>query len=318
MSIDILRFPKKVHTIHDDVESVFWVFYYTALHYFELASDTVTRGNVGLFDEQEVQVVQDGGKVVYQGGIMKLGFIAGSVMDEIKFNSSPITAALRWFAEDIKNYYGSRHGRPVAAASDYERHPTGGASKSAEEDAQEAAKNNAQKLEKVDGLIEIFDIVLKKTDWSIRLTHAVKDQFPRESVLNAPRRVTEADLRNIEAHASVSTGTSQRRLTGDGRTSSMLPPDLIPAHRGSTSGAGSSTGPGTFSGSTMQVPSGSRTTPRSSSKRRIDDDSGQVKGESSAERRRRKKMKQEGTHCIPSRRYMTRSRTKMVRNQRMS
>lgn len=323
MSINILQFPKKVHTIHDDVESVFWVFYYNALHYFQLSSKTKHLGSVKLFDEQEA-VIQDNDRVTYMGGTMKLGFLAGRTIEKIKFKSTPITKALRQFANAIRKYYKSPINQPVAAVSDSDSDSGSDSdsdldsdSDSEDETAQASAEKHARKLEMVDELIKIFDNILtnkkKPRDWSTRFTRAVEDQFPRESVMDAHRRAAAADLRDIEAQASVSTGTSRRGLTGDGESSSMLPPDYIPDHRGSTSGAGSSTSPGTLSGSTMQVPSGSRTTSRSSSlKRRISDRGGEAEEEGQAELGRRSKKEKKGKQVArtSSGRYVTRSHDK--------
>ena len=100
MSIGLLRYPGKPHSIHDDVESVFWVLYHTALHYFKLKPGS-RRPSLDLFDEQD-QEQGDNGQFIYKGGLQKGAFLQEDVRrNKIKFESELITKVLSQLGEKI-------------------------------------------------------------------------------------------------------------------------------------------------------------------------------------------------------------------------
>ena len=157
MSIGLLRYTGKPHSIHDDVESAFWVLYHTALHYFKLKPGS-RRPSLALFDEQD-QEEGEHGQLISIGGLKKGAFLQDGVAgNKIKFESQPINNALCQFAEILNQYrifreFGSYPGpRPF--------------------------QHSAQTIEQVDGLIKIFNDLIESMQLPDDLTAAVEDQFP--------------------------------------------------------------------------------------------------------------------------------------------
>ncbi|KAI0089864.1 hypothetical protein BDY19DRAFT_89279 [Irpex rosettiformis] len=267
MSIGILRNATKPHTIHDDIESAFWVFYYIALHHFKLSpeSSKSSRLTIKIFDEKDVESGKDG-RVIYSGGDIKSSSLTSGEINEVKFESVPITEALHQFAGIVADYRGLQEarlrGRKAAAAE---------------------AAYSEQVIEKVDGIIKIFNDIIdnKNTKWPENPNDAVEDQFPKTTVMEDHRRMTTDALHSFSvAHRGVGTSGHQfSKASGSG----MLPPTSIPAGHGSTSSVGIAV-PG---GST--IASGFRASSRSNSKRRADDEG--VDLEESGSKKRVKKLK---------------------------
>ncbi|KAI0344305.1 hypothetical protein BDW22DRAFT_1427927 [Trametopsis cervina] len=162
MSIGILTDPTKAHTIMDDVESCFWVFYYTALHHFKIISGWP---RVDIFDEQKQQV--KAGRVVFVGGYGKLAALTSGAILDIQFESRPMTDAIHGFSQILGEYY-----RALFALRDVWRR------KADDAKAREELKTVSEKIESVLDIIAIFDESLKSTEWP-EDDDAIPDPFPR-------------------------------------------------------------------------------------------------------------------------------------------
>ncbi|KAI0344314.1 hypothetical protein BDW22DRAFT_1355684 [Trametopsis cervina] len=176
MSIGILTDPTKVHTIMDDVESCFWVFYYSALHHFKIINGWP---RVDIFDEQKQQVRD--GRVVFVGGTGKRAALTSGAIFKIQFESRPMTYAIRKFALILYKYYGALADL-VFAEYHLERVQDGHKeAQDARKDltkAQEELKTISEKIEGVLDIIAIFDESLKSTEWP-EDDVAIPDPFPR-------------------------------------------------------------------------------------------------------------------------------------------
>ncbi|KAI0809056.1 hypothetical protein BC629DRAFT_1732418 [Irpex lacteus] len=217
MSIDILMDANKPHSIHDDVESTFWVFYYIALHFFKLSPDS-ERPNLDLFDERS-QVIAANGEVQHLGGQAKYTAIRTETIQRIKFESEPLTKALHHFAEILADY---RLFKEMAS-----RRRSMNTS-----DVAYAAKA----IEMVDEIIASLNLILNGEGWPEH-DDAVKDQFPKQTVMDSYREVADAQERSFtQALSSQSTGS--RPIAGSGRVARSVGSSSGPAGRGSSRALG--------------------------------------------------------------------------------
>ncbi|KAI0693649.1 hypothetical protein BC835DRAFT_1352879 [Cytidiella melzeri] len=178
MSIPVLQNAKKVHTIHDDVESAFWVFYYTALHYF--SRDTTSAApNMGIFDECDE--VKESHRVVYKGGSKKLTTMISREIQGIIFESKPLTRAIHGFAAVISDYHVY-----CSALLPMNLNPSPDTT-SFVYPFMKAVKT----MENVDDILKIFDDAIASTDWP-EVDDAVKDQYPKKTKIDTHRDIDKA------------------------------------------------------------------------------------------------------------------------------
>ncbi|KAI0693651.1 hypothetical protein BC835DRAFT_1352886 [Cytidiella melzeri] len=175
MSIRVLKNVTKVHTVHDDVESAFWVFYYTALHYFRRDTSSATP-NLNIFDECD-EVIEDH-RLVYKGGSKKLTTMISGEIQGIIFESKPLTRAFHNFAAIISDYHYHRLGQMRRQRSDT-------TSPSLE------FQKVASIMEKVDDILKIFDDEIASSDWP-EVDDAVKDQYPKKTKMDTHRDIDKA------------------------------------------------------------------------------------------------------------------------------
>ncbi|KAI0089832.1 hypothetical protein BDY19DRAFT_941053 [Irpex rosettiformis] len=166
-SVEILKNPTKPHTIHDDVESTFWVLYYTSLHLFKVVSDPP---NMYLFNEKTEVIGNDGHVRYYTGGIYKKQTLLYKEIQNVQFASGPLTNAIHRFADILSNYYFyhltlSRSGYSTSASLDH--------------DALEG-------IEKVDGIVTSFnlDAIISNEDSWPDCDDAVPHQFSQYVVMD--------------------------------------------------------------------------------------------------------------------------------------
>ncbi|KAI0341720.1 hypothetical protein BDW22DRAFT_1358563 [Trametopsis cervina] len=196
MSIAILQDPTKVHSIIDDVESCFWVFFYMACHYFPIKQG---RPNLAkLFDEVSEQVGDDG-KIYYIGGDAKATALwFDGITGTIVFKSPPLTQAINDFADLLGLYY--------SCQETAKRYPN-------DRTAQERLDTITTQLEKIEDILAIFDRAIASGDWP-EDDDAVADQFPSESRMDTHRR--HDDIRHAGFAASYKAGPSTIPLDLEG------------------------------------------------------------------------------------------------------
>ncbi len=217
MSIELLTNAKKLHGIQDDVESAFWVLYYIALHFFKLAPDSETP-NLDLFDEQR-QVIAANGEVHHLGGQAKYTAIRAGEIQKIKFESEPLTKALHHFAEILADYHLFQEMTSRRRSMNTS-------------DVAYAAKA----IEMVDEIIASLNLILNGERWPEH-DDAVKDQFPKQTVMDSYREVADAQERSF-AQALSSQSTGSRPIAGSGRVARSVGSSSGPAGRGSSRALG--------------------------------------------------------------------------------
>ncbi|KAI0693661.1 hypothetical protein BC835DRAFT_1352953 [Cytidiella melzeri] len=174
MSIPVLQNAKKVHTIHDDVESAFWVFYYTALHYFSRDA-TSAAPIMDIFDECH-EVVEDH-RLVYEGGLQKLSTMISRKIQAITFESKPLTRAIHRFATILSRYHRFCSDMLEEGADTVSfDHPF---------------KKAATSMERVDDILEMFDDTIASSDWP-EGDDAVEDQYPKKTKMDTHRDIDKA------------------------------------------------------------------------------------------------------------------------------
>ncbi|KAI0089840.1 hypothetical protein BDY19DRAFT_941069 [Irpex rosettiformis] len=274
MSVGILMNATKPHSIHDDVESTFWVLYYIALHYFECVSG---QPNTQLFDEY-IQTVKKNGQVYYTGGSAKSSAIIHRQIQEIIFRSQPLTRAIHRFAEILRKYHFSQ-------LLDDDDGPT---------IAKQMTNTGEKVVGEVDAIIQIFDDAIASKDWPPN-DAALENQFPQQQVMDSHREMAQARERSYALALSKSTASrpiSQPDFLGavpkhDGVTSSGLAPSVIGATVGEEF-ISHSFRPVVAVTESGRLPSGSIISTRTSSKRPLDDDDDQ-EGVSGQQAKRAKK-----------------------------
>ncbi|KAI0809026.1 hypothetical protein BC629DRAFT_1481071 [Irpex lacteus] len=164
MSIEILHNAPKGHNIQDDIESTFWVFYHTALHFFKVKrhDSPLRQPRIDIFDECETST-DAMGQIVYWGGALKLDAMMDRKMQDASFDSEPLTAALHKFADSLGGYHSFRC---------LSIHTL---------DISEKWREVIEKGIAVESLIKIFDDIFERKDlaWP-EYDDAVEDQYKRE------------------------------------------------------------------------------------------------------------------------------------------
>ncbi|KAI0344262.1 hypothetical protein BDW22DRAFT_1148355 [Trametopsis cervina] len=138
----------KAHGIIDDVESCFWVLYYTAIHYYRRSSG---YPNLLLFDEHEEQITD--GVIVRVGGVFKFSALTFDRKSMAIFESQPMTRVIRTFSNVISDY------NPFDEATEQPKDVT--------------------------GILEIFDKALASVDWP-EDDGAVERQYPQGELRSIP------------------------------------------------------------------------------------------------------------------------------------
>ena len=91
MSIKLLRYPERLHEVHDDLESVYWVLAYTALHRFKQTGPT--KFNMRCFSEMDFSS-PSGEFSFVKGGVSKTIVLLDRRLATIEFSSLPARGVL--------------------------------------------------------------------------------------------------------------------------------------------------------------------------------------------------------------------------------
>lgn len=298
MSIDILQNEKKAHSIYDDIESTFWVFYHTALHFFKIKSYDPIQGkpSLDIFDEMQTKTGAEG-QIVYFGGDLKHAALTKNKITTVQFECAPLTKALHEFASTLRKYHLWRD-----AINEDERAPH---------------KQAVRDMEDVDPLIDRLQKLIDTGDWP-KGDDAVEDQYPKTSKLDEYIQLAAAHEACVtQSHKSSRNLAPQPTRPDDGASSSMPPPASIPVRRVTRSTSRQKNAADV----TPPVASGSGVPPsmsRSTSKRhRVGDEDAKVEVEGSEGRTKRSRQQKAKpivrTASSEQTRYNTRSRTKSLK-----
>ena len=91
MSIKLLKYPERLHEVHDDLESVYWVLAYTALHRFKQSGRT--KFNMRCFSEMDFSS-PSGEFSFVKGGVSKTIVLLDRRLATIEFSSLPARGVL--------------------------------------------------------------------------------------------------------------------------------------------------------------------------------------------------------------------------------
>ena len=105
-SIDLLQQQQTPteHKLIDDLESVFWVLVWGALHYCKHSHNFFLSGPKNLFDEVEMETEADGRLVVY-GGRKKLDILDKGKLVDFSFESVPLRNLISTLAKQFSKYH---------------------------------------------------------------------------------------------------------------------------------------------------------------------------------------------------------------------
>lgn len=156
MSIHQLKGYKHQYTILDDMESVFWVLLFGALHHLMYQNKVL---DMNMFDDWKLHEIP-GMPPVEQGGFQKYSALHDHSIDSLKFQSTPLNDLVCDLADDWTTLYSLENSH-----IDWVRKYS--------EDKRESLKNPMYTIEK-------FDVALARQDWP-KDPDRVADQFPRKS-----------------------------------------------------------------------------------------------------------------------------------------
>ncbi|KAI0089841.1 hypothetical protein BDY19DRAFT_905574 [Irpex rosettiformis] len=201
MSTRILMDETKPHTIHDDVESIFWVLYYVALHYFKISSGR-EKFYPRVFDEYYVETIgprSGHGPVRYvTGGNAKYSALAFRDIHKITFRNAHLTRVIHEFADLVGGYLLFR--RLAEDRSRRVRNP---------QSVIEIQREWIKPIEEVDLIIKIFDEEIAASEGWGEGDHdddgPVEDQFPPRPLLVDYYRRLQA--RQMMDSSTISTGS---------------------------------------------------------------------------------------------------------------
>lgn len=151
MSIHILETPNRRHTVLDDIESVYWLLLYCALHW--LPHDD-PNFDMQLFDEQIKQHRPNLPPLIV-GGDKKGNFLIKSRYRRLQFESRPLQELLQELGHAFRAIYWSETAE--------------------EDDIRSAAQAASAKLQDVTVVLEMFNRALARKDWPEH--DRVDDQF---------------------------------------------------------------------------------------------------------------------------------------------
>lgn len=163
MSIHILETPDRRHTVLDDIESVYWLLLYCALHW--LSHDNSTF-DMDLFDEQRSRQRRTEAPIIF-GGRSKKTFLINKEFLELTFKSNPLNILLQELAREFRAIYWAETAE--------------------EPEIQARAQVASQKLEDVSLVLNLFEKAIRSDDWPKDEPDRVADQF-RSKTANEQRR----------------------------------------------------------------------------------------------------------------------------------
>ena len=120
MSIALLKNPRKVHKLEDDLESLFWALVYLALHFVVHSDENVLLNN-SVFGPGRERVFS--GEVTKNDASGKTALLVNDVLNDFPFRCKPFQQLISRFALCLHSVYGLEHlarGKSSAARSAYE------------------------------------------------------------------------------------------------------------------------------------------------------------------------------------------------------
>ena len=177
MSTRILRKPHLLHGIFDDIESVFWVLLFVALHHFKHEGSVA----IDLFDEVEKAPARQSGPSVLTGGTKKIVFLMEKTAGRLDFHSAPLNDLIVEISNDLRLKYMGEDADPVKVKAALDRLS-------------------------VANMIKSFEAALQRTDWPNN-PDRLEDQYPRQTSTGSAN----------ERHLVVASGFGRWVLSEDGQ-----------------------------------------------------------------------------------------------------
>ena len=106
MSVALLKNPRKVHTLADDLESLFWALVYLALH-FVAHSDGKILINNSVFGPGPERVFS--GEVTKNDAGGKTGLLMNGTLNEFPFRCEPFQRLISEFSLCLHTVHGLEH-----------------------------------------------------------------------------------------------------------------------------------------------------------------------------------------------------------------
>lgn len=221
MSIALLANVSKVHTIHDDLQSVFWVLLFGALLHF--AHNSLSF-NMNLFDQA---FFPHDNSLMVKGGDMKEAFLRSQQkISGLTFMSKPLTAIYRRLA--------FKYNAPISSSGNAE---------------DRCDENGDVIIESVDPdanmpapqvVLDLFETVLTRTDWPA-INDTMANQFiPRtKAQIN---RNSNASASRGSASGSVARSSTSVITSATTRSSGSSNQFVLPSHTLETTPTSASTG----------------------------------------------------------------------------
>lgn len=202
MSIDLLNNPAKVHALIDDLESVYWVLLYGALHFFSHGNPTILLAT-NFFDDHAVRADRDG-NLQDVGGKSKLDLLLNETFKDFPFDCRPLRELVTKLSASWGEYYVTLQ---MAKFSDFGR---------------SLYDQVHARMSDVSYWIDIFTEALKSPDWEPN--DAVADKFPARTSLQSRQHVSVAVSRTYDSsHLATSAENAGTTL---GLTKKMSKADL--------------------------------------------------------------------------------------------
>ena len=181
MSIAMLEDPFKTHDILDDLESIFWSILYGAIKYF---SGTVTFDMKAFFSQSEIEI---NGRLHVVGGGMKKGLLESTSLTNIPFDCAPLRELISHLSRVWRKYYRARVDVSEAPSN---------------EEARQEYETQREKLSKPAFWLDIFDQLLKRSDWLAADT--IADRYPPKPAKKHCEEVREQLLTAVIASEGMS------------------------------------------------------------------------------------------------------------------
>lgn len=171
LSVHILEKPEWRRTILDDIESIYWLLLYCALHWLP---HNRPHFNMSLFDESTVEHRSGPGMLpsIVVGGSKKERSLTHCHFKSLTFDSGPLNDLLKQFAALLRRSYSAEWVDFEAVRVD--------------------ASVAMEKLGDVDFMVKMFDDALGREDWP--KDDRVQDQFPPKTEGEKRREAEEARL----------------------------------------------------------------------------------------------------------------------------
>ncbi|KAK7692061.1 hypothetical protein QCA50_005466 [Cerrena zonata] len=177
LSIGMLMENGKIHEIHDDLESCYWVLLYISFHYFEHTHPTF---NINFFDEYEAP--RDGAPA--SGGNKKNTFLTSNRLasNNINWTCKPLNVLLHELTALFQMYHIHANVPPARESDGFLK--------------------QHELIGKVDVVLELFDRALASNEWPEK--DALEDQMPAK-----PKNEADKERRNTIA-TTFATGNDGR------------------------------------------------------------------------------------------------------------